>query len=585
MVMGQETTPATRIFNHARYLPTPGMEATMVGGKFEGSNVSWRDGYDVLYEIKDAPAPGQWVDLKLPNTKPYRWIRYVGPEGKKSSVAEVEFYSGDKKFDRGSIIDGVPFGTTGGSQWTGWHKALDGRPDTSFTADNLYVGLDLQNQAGNPAPQLTPPPANYDAAQTVAVSGGAPGSTYRYTLDGTLPSATNGALYTAPIAVAQTTTLVVAAFHDGLAPSPAAYGTYLIGPSTPPSLSSFHIGNSLTTITHDLPIYPRTAGHLHTYANMIISGSLTKQLWNDLVITHPEVWQKKLGGFTQLDDFTLQPRDFNIPEEADYDMKFFNAAWSKFPQMQPWLYAEWTETDRPRPTDLGVEPTAEMQKVFPALTWEESMAAMLLYIEDLEATIKEKNGPAFVGHKPVRVLPTDIAFGWIKNMIDNGRVPGLAPGSCFPTILEDNVHANMNGTYLIILTWYAAFYGESPEGKVLPLKTDFTAAQALILQRLAWDVVKNYPDCGLYEEGTTPVEKPEFTPAPGPIHDVETVTLHSATPGAWFRYTLDGTTPTRTRGYVYCGVVSVRPGMTLKAVAYKSGMADSAAVQATYLGP
>jgi hypothetical protein len=60
------------------------------------------------------------------------------------------------------------------------------------------------------------------------------------------------------------------------------------------------------------------------------------------------------------------------------------------------------------------------------------------------------------------------------------------------------------------------------------------------------------------------------------------LTLKSATPGAWFRYTLDGTTPTRTRGYVYCGVISVRPGMTVKAIAYKSGMADSPVVEATF---
>ena len=38
----------------------------------------------------------------------------------------------------------------------------------------------------------------------------------------------------------------------------------------------------------------------------------------------------------------------------------------------------------------------------------------------------------------------------------------------------------------------------------------------------------------------------------------------------------------RTRGYVYCGVVSVRPGMKLKAVAYRSGMADSVASEAAY---
>ena len=58
--------------------------------------------------------------------------------------------------------------------------------------------------------------------------------------------------------------------------------------------------------------------------------------------------------------------------------------------------------------------------------------------------------------------------------------------------------------------------------------------------------------------------------------------MTSSTPGAWFRYTLDGTTPTRTNGYIYCGVISARPGMTVKAMAYESGMADSAAAEAVY---
>jgi len=58
-------------------------------------------------------------------------------------------------------------------------------------------------------------------------------------------------------------------------------------------------------------------------------------------------------------------------------------------------------------------------------------------------------------------------------------------------------------------------------------------------------------------------------------NDGKKITLSSATPGAWFRDTLDGTTPTRTRGYVYCGVISVQPGIQVKAVAYKSGMKDS----------
>jgi hypothetical protein len=104
---------------------------------------------------------------------------------------------------------------------------------------------------------------------------------------------------------------------------------------------------------------------------------------------------------------------------------------------------------------------------------------------------------------------------------------------------------------------------------MLPINTDLTSAQATALQKLAWNVVKNYPDCGLYEDGAIPCGKPQIT------DDGKTISLSSSTPGAWFRYTLDGTPPTRTNGYIYCGVISAQPGIHVKAIAYKSGMADS----------
>ena len=78
------------------------------------------------------------------------------------------------------------------------------------------------------------------------------------------------------------------------------------------------------------------------------------------------------------------------------------------------------------------------------------------------------------------------------------------------------------------------------------------------------------------------VGKPQAFPPPMRRAEVTRVTLSSSTPGAWFRYTLDGTPPTRTNGYVYRGIVSVRPSMTLKAIAYKSGMADGEVLDATY---
>ena len=101
------------------------------------------------------------------------------------------------------------------------------------------------------------------------------------------------------------------------------------------------------------------------------------------------------------------------------------------------------------------------------------------------------------------------------------------------------------------------------------IETTFSAEQARVVDRLAWDVIRNYPDCGLYEKGTQPCGKPEIQ------SDGRIITLKSSSPGAWFRYTLDGTQPKRTRGYVSCGAISVQPGIELKAIAYRSGMADS----------
>lgn len=88
----------------------------------------------------------------------------------------------------------------------------------------------------------------------------------------------------------------------------------------------------------------------------------------------------------------------------------------------------------------------------------------------------------------------------------------------------------------------------------------------------------------------TQVEVPVVTPVGGTYDDVQNVAL-SATPGdATIRYTLDGSTPTSTTGTIYSGLIAVGPtATTLKAIAYKVGLTDSAVSTHTYnfqaLGP
>jgi uncharacterized protein (DUF2141 family) len=78
------------------------------------------------------------------------------------------------------------------------------------------------------------------------------------------------------------------------------------------------------------------------------------------------------------------------------------------------------------------------------------------------------------------------------------------------------------------------------------------------------------------------VATPVFSPAPGSYSSTQSVTITTATSGASIRYTTDGSTPSSTTGTLYTGPVSIAATSTLKAIAYKSGLSDSAVASGTY---
>jgi hypothetical protein len=570
------------VCNRVRFFPAPSAAEALVGGRFEGSNTGPAEGFELLAEIKEAPPADQWGELKFDNHKIYRWLRYVGAPGSFGKIAEVEYYSGQRQLGPGGAYGSIV-------PEHSWQQASDQNTRTWFESDvpdGQFVGLDLRDTASAYYPRFSPEPGEHEGPLDVEIKSGPPGAVVRYTLDGTLPTTENGQIYSEPLHVEKTTTIEAVTFQEGRAPSPPISASYLLKNSVHPALSTFHVGNSLTGITSYFKSFARTAGYPHESAIYARPGAWTKELWDASLTQDKERFETLWDSLPRIDHLTLQPRDFDIAEEAGYDIRWLDLARRKSPGVQPWLYCEWTEMKRERPTDKGEVPSSQMKKLYPALTWEESMGAMMLYMEELQRKIAETDHE---GKRP-RVLPAALAMGWIKNMIDEGKLPGIAPGSFYPLLFNDQVHPtvnpfineNGNGGYLVDLTWFSAFYRKSPEGVVLPIGTTFSTEQSAILQRLAWDVIRNYPDCGLYEEGKKPVAKPDFWPRAAAIDDVTPVRLSSTTPGAWFRYTLDGTTPTRTTGYIYCGIISVRPGMTVKAMAYESGMADSPAAEAAY---
>ncbi len=557
--------------NRLRFEPQPGSEQAMVGARLEGSNTSRTEGYVTLTTI-NAVAANNWTEVKFDNAKLYRWLRLSMPAGATAKMGKVEIYANDR----------LLAGDGKGSKFSPFVEGKD-------AVDDSAIGFDVFDTATPNRPAFAP--AGSDLAEPTDVTLSGPrDATIRYTLDGSAPTAEHGETYTKPIHIEKNTTIsAITIAPDRPVPSLPVTVTYLLKDQARPGLFTAHIGNSLTGTCGSFWRYARTAGYAHHQESFLRPGSLTRENWavatgdykNDKMANAKETQAQKRGTQTwdeywskigKVDLITLQPRDFDLEKEIAAEISFIRKFREKSPDLQPWLYCEWVEMKRARPSDNGTVPSFQMKKTFPALTWEESMSAMMLYVEELQHRLN----PQIADGKPAHIIPSALAMGWIKNMIDHGQFPDVKPGSFYPLLFNDQVHpadspihSSANGAYLVDLTWYSAFYREAPEGKTQPIETTFTPEQARIVERLAWDVVKNYPDCGLYEEGKEPCGKPEFS------NDGKIIALKSSTPGAWFRYTLDGTTPTRTRGYVYCGAISVQPGIQVQAIAYKSGMADS----------
>ena len=76
---------------------------------------------------------------------------------------------------------------------------------------------------------------------------------------------------------------------------------------------------------------------------------------------------------------------------------------------------------------------------------------------------------------------------------------------------------------------------------------------------------------------------PAFTPAPGTYIGTQMVTISSLTGGVTIRYTVDGSTPSATHGTIYTMPFALSVSKTLKAIAYKAGLANSTVSSRVYI--
>jgi 6-phosphogluconolactonase (cycloisomerase 2 family) len=78
------------------------------------------------------------------------------------------------------------------------------------------------------------------------------------------------------------------------------------------------------------------------------------------------------------------------------------------------------------------------------------------------------------------------------------------------------------------------------------------------------------------------VAPPTFSPAAGAYTSAQTVSIASSTSGAFIRYTTDSSSPAASGGAASPVTVAVSASMTIKAIAYASGMTSSSVAAAVY---
>lgn len=79
------------------------------------------------------------------------------------------------------------------------------------------------------------------------------------------------------------------------------------------------------------------------------------------------------------------------------------------------------------------------------------------------------------------------------------------------------------------------------------------------------------------------VAAPVFSLPSGRYTSLQIVTITSPAAGAQVRYTFDGTLPSATTGIPYSGALTVDTSVTIRAIAFRAGMADSAVSAASYV--
>jgi hypothetical protein len=429
-------------------------------------------------------------------------------------------------------------------------------------------------------PAFSPTPGTYTAPLSVTITDSTAGATIYFTTDGSTPT-TSSTVYTGPVSLPLGATALNAIAANSSGSSTVTSGSYTVNPPPPPLSPVFNpvqgtytapLSVTITDSTSGATIYYTTDGSTPTTSSAVYSGPVSLPVGtttlNAIAANSNGSSTVTSGSYTVNPPPPPQPPVFN-PVPGTYTAPV--SVTITDPVNGVTIYYT---TDGSTPTTSSAVYSGPVSLPVGTTT--------------LSAIAANSNGSSTVTSGSYIVNPPPPPQPPVFN-----PVPGAYSAPLSVTITDPTsgvtIYYTTDGS---TPTTSSAVYS-SPVS--LPVGT--TTLSAIAGNSNGTSTVTS----GSYTvtNGGGTVSTPVFSPGAGPFYAATPVTISSATPGVSIRYTTDGSTPTETNGTLYTGPVTVQvavdtnmtastasngSGITmLKAVAYKSGMTDSAVVTGNFI--
>jgi hypothetical protein len=393
------------------------------------------------------------------------------------------------------------------------------------------------------APTFNPAAGSYTNDQTVTLSSVTPGAVIRYTVDGTLPTSTSGALYCSPLAISTNTTLQAIATRTNLPDSPVTSGVYSIvtlAPAFNPSPGTYTNARSVT-------ITSATAGASIRYSlDGTTPTSNSGKLYTNAVSIGTNATLKAIAYKSGLTDSLASSGKYVIRVAAPV----LSPVGGTYPEAQSVTVSTTTAGASIRYTTDGTTPSpgggtvyagpisigtnTTLKVIAYAAGMSNSPVTAGDYFIQVAAPVLSPVGGTYPEAQSVTVSTT--TAGASMRYTTDGTTPSPGGG----TVYTGPISIGTNTTLKVIA--YAAGMSNSP----------VTAGDYFIQ-----------------------VAAPGFSLSPGSYLCAQSVEITTSTAGASIRYSLDGSLPSSTNGTLYAGAIAVTNSTLIQAVACKAGMEDS----------